>query len=71
MYVYMYVCMYMYMYYHCKKEKPDSQALRVNRICSDNENFDNRCNNFGKMTNGKSLYQENDMQPNNIEPVHI
>ena len=30
--------------YHCKKEVPYSQALRLNRICSDNESFDKRCN---------------------------
>ena len=30
--------------YHCKKGMPYSQALRLNRICSDNENFDKPCN---------------------------
>ena len=30
--------------YHCKKEISYSQALRLNRICSDNESFDKRCN---------------------------
>ena len=30
--------------YHCKKGIPYSQALRLNRICSDNETFD-RCHN--------------------------
>ena len=30
--------------YHCKKRIPYNQALRLNRICSDNESFDNRCN---------------------------
>ena len=30
--------------YHCKKGIPYSQALRYNRICSDNVNFDKRCN---------------------------
>ena len=29
--------------YHCKKGIPYSQALRLNRICSDNESFDKRC----------------------------
>ena len=29
---------------HCKKGIPYSQALRLNRICSDNESFDKRCN---------------------------
>ena len=30
--------------YHCKKRIPYSQALRLNRICSDNERFDKRSN---------------------------
>ena len=30
--------------YHCKKGITYSQALRLNSICSDNENFDERCN---------------------------
>ena len=30
--------------YHCNKGIPYSQALRLNRICSDNESFDKRCN---------------------------
>ena len=30
--------------YHCKKGIPYSQALRLNKICSDNESFDKRCN---------------------------
>ena len=30
--------------YHCKKDIPYSQTLRLNRICSDNNNFDKRCN---------------------------
>ena len=30
--------------YHCKKGIPYSQALRLNRICSDDENFDRCCN---------------------------
>ena len=32
--------------YHCKRGIPYSQALRLNRICSDNESFDKRCNNL-------------------------
>ena len=34
--------------YHCKKSIPDSQALQYNRICSDNEKFDQRCNDLEK-----------------------
>ena len=30
--------------YHCKKSIPYSQALRLNRICSENYLFDKRCN---------------------------
>ena len=30
--------------YHCKKSVPNSQALRFNRICSENRFFDKRCN---------------------------
>ena len=30
--------------YHCKEGIPYSQALRLNRICSDNDSFDKRCN---------------------------
>ena len=32
--------------YHCKKGTPYSQALRLNRICSDTESFHKRCNNL-------------------------
>ena len=30
--------------YHCKKGIPYSEAVRLNRICSDNANFDKCCN---------------------------
>ena len=30
--------------FHCKKGTPYSQALRLNRICSDTNSFDKRCN---------------------------
>ena len=30
--------------YHCKKDILYSQTLRFNRICSDNNNFHQRCN---------------------------
>ena len=53
--------------YHCKKGIPYSQALRLNRICSDNENFDKR-NNLEKMANGKRLQQENEAQANIKSP---
>ena len=33
---------------HCSKSIPYSQALRVNRICSENVSFDLRCNEFKK-----------------------
>ena len=31
-------------FYHCKKEIPNSQVLRLKRIYSNNEIFDKRCN---------------------------
>ena len=34
--------------YHCKKRIPSSQALRLNRICSDPDSFDRRCNDVEK-----------------------
>ena len=34
--------------YHCKKGIPYSQALRLNRICSDPNSFDIRCNDLEK-----------------------
>ena len=34
--------------YHCKKSIPYSQALRYNRICSDNKKLDQRCNDLEK-----------------------
>ena len=34
--------------YHRKKGIPYSHALRLNRICSDNENFDRLCNHLRK-----------------------
>ena len=34
--------------YHCKKSIFYSQAFRYNRICSDNEKFDQRCNDLEK-----------------------
>ena len=30
--------------YRCNKAKPFSKALRLNRICSDDDNFDKSCN---------------------------
>ena len=34
--------------YHYKKGIPYSQALRLNRICSDPSSFDRRCNDLEK-----------------------
>ena len=34
--------------YHCKNGIPYSQALRLNRIYSDDEDFDKRCNDLEK-----------------------
>ena len=41
--------------YRCKKGIPYSQALRLDRICSYNGNFDRCCNDLEKMAYGKSL----------------
>ena len=40
--------------YHCKRGIPYSQALRLNWICSDNVNFDKRCNDLEKWLIGRS-----------------
>ena len=44
--------------YHCKKGIPYSQALRLNRICSDNANFDKRCNNLEKWLTERSYNEK-------------
>ena len=49
--------------YHCKKGIPYSKALRLNRICSDNESFDKRCNDLeGRLNergyNGKVIRKQ-------------
>ena len=44
--------------YHCKKGIPYSQALRLNRICSDNENFDKRCNDLEKWLMERGYYEK-------------
>ena len=48
--------------YHCKKGIPYSQALRLNRISSDNESFDKRCNDLGWLMergyNGKMIKKQ-------------
>ena len=43
---------------HCKKGKSYSQALRLNRICSDNTNFDKRCNNLEKWLMGRGYNEK-------------
>lgn len=39
--------------YHCKKEVPFTLALRLNRICLENESFDRRCNNLDNWLIGR------------------
>ena len=46
--------------YQCKKGIPYSQAIRLNRICSDNKTFDRRCNDLEKWLNGERLQRKND-----------
>ena len=41
--------------YHCKKSMPYSQALRYNRICSDNKKFDQSCNKLEKWLMEKGI----------------
>ena len=41
--------------YHCKKGIPYSQALRLSRICSDNQTFDKGCNDSDVNHVGKKL----------------
>ena len=49
--------------YHCKKGILHIQALRLNRICSDNESFDKRCNDLERWLmereyNGKMIRKQ-------------
>ena len=49
--------------YDCKKGIPYSQAPRLNRICSDNESFDKRCNDLEgwlmeRVYNGKMIRKQ-------------
>ena len=44
--------------YHCKKRIPYNQALRLNRICSDNETFDRRYNEFEKGLMGRGYNEK-------------
>lgn len=50
--------------YHCKKDIPYSQSLRLNRICSDSESFDKSCDDLKsclmkKRCNGKNTKDTN------------
>ena len=45
--------------YHCKKSVPYSQALRYNRICSDNKKFDKRCNDLDKWLIERDYSEQN------------
>ena len=49
--------------YHCKKGISYSQALTLNRICSDNESFDKPCNDLERKLmergyNGKMIRKQ-------------
>ena len=49
--------------YHYKKGIPYSQALRLNKICSNNENFNKRCNDLKRSLmereyNGKKIKKQ-------------
>ena len=47
--------------YHYKKRIPSSQALRLNRICSDPDSFDRRCNDVEKWLTERG-YSEREVQ---------
>ena len=44
--------------YHCVKSIPYSQALRLNRICSNNIFYDNRCNQLEKWLSDRNYKQK-------------
>ena len=44
--------------FYCKKGIPYSQALRLNRICSNNEFLDKRCNDLEKYYSEKMVREE-------------
>ena len=45
--------------YHCEKGIPYIQALRLNKICSDNESFDKCCNDLDrKVYHGKMIRKQ-------------
>ena len=54
--------------YHCKKGTFYSQASRLNKICSDNEDFERRCIVFGEMAYGKRIEQKNDKKADILRP---
>ena len=45
--------------YHWKKSVPYSQALRYNRISSDNKKFDQRCNDLDKWLAERDYSEQN------------
>ena len=45
-------------FYHCKKRIPYSQALGLNKICSDNETFDRPCNDLEKWLKERSYNEK-------------
>ena len=62
--------------YHCKKGMPSSQALMLNRICSDNESFDKRCNDLegwfmDRGYNGKMISKEPENIPGKTSSIEI
>ena len=44
--------------YHCKKAIPYSQALRFNRICSDDDDFEGRCDDLKSWLTGRGYKSE-------------
>ena len=52
--------------YHCKKGIPYSQAIRLNRICSDNESFDKRCSDLEGWLIERGYNEKNDKELRDI-----
>ena len=51
--------------FHCKKGIPYSQALKLNRICSETKSFDKRCNDLEILSNqarNKKRFHEHYLQ---------
>ena len=57
--------------YHSKKSIPYSQALRLNRICSENSSYDKRCNEIEVWLRGGGGTVINWLDNKFLRPLHI